>query len=266
MKQIRVECPAKINISLKILDKREDGFHNIESVMQSINLFDYLKITCEGCEGFFIDLSGDSPEIPYDERNLVYKAILKFVEVANITDKKISVYIEKNIPVSAGLAGGSTDSAGVVYGLNKIFDDILTLKQLHQICSELGSDLNFCLVGGRQLTTSRGEVLSALEFEEFPLSLMKPISLGISAGEAYTKFAKRNSNADCGREKFVNDLEWAVIEDYEILGEIKQKYPNSVMSGSGSTFFVVGEEFLHQDGFWVRNNLKSIPFGVRICN
>ncbi len=268
MKKFKVECPAKINLSLKIVNRRADGFHNLENLMQTINLFDYLTINLIKSEEFEIKLSGTSDEIPYDEKNIVFKTVLKFIELAQkvsyIEPHKIEIHIEKNIPVSAGLAGGSTDAAGAVLGLNEIFGEPLTREQLHEICAQLGSDLNFCLEGGRQMTTSRGEVLQKQPFVEFSLSLIKPKNLGISAKEAYTKFAKKMANGEGGREEFVNDLEWAVIEDYEVLQQIKMDYSNAIMSGSGSTFFMVDEEFTSQDDFWVCNNLKSILTGCRV--
>lgn len=285
--KIKVKCPAKVNLTLEILNKREDGFHNIQSVMQTIGLFDYLTIKVEKSDKFEIKLSGTSSEIPYDERNLVHKAILLFVEHANLQPHKISVYIEKNIPIAAGLAGGSADAAGTLYGLNKLFDGVINNQELHSLCAKLGSDLNFCLEGGCQLATSRGEVLEKLPFVEFDISLIKSKNLGISAKEAYTKFSQLknkpnlnmtqklvdalksdslSSDINLDIDNFLyNDLETAVIDDYSELEEIKMEYPESIMSGSGSTFFVLNCDFADfGDEFWVENNLKSIPYGVSI--
>lgn len=282
MLEMRVKCPAKVNLTLEILGKREDGFHNIRSVMQTINLFDILTIKIEENEIFEIILSGTSDEIPYDETNLVHKAIKLFFEETSQPPLKISVHIEKNIPVAAGLAGGSTDAAGVLFGLNELLEKILSREELHELCAKLGSDLNFCIEGGCQLATSRGEVLEKLPFVEIPISLIKPEAIGISAKEAYTKFSelenKPNLNrttqminllksSDCSVEKIEellhNDLEIAVIEDYQTLQIIKSLYPKSIMSGSGSTFFTLKEEILNPDRiFWTKKGLKSIPHGV----
>lgn len=285
--QIKVKCPAKINLTLEILNKREDGFHNIQSIMQTINLYDFLTINVEEAQKFEIKLSGTSTEIPYDERNLVYKAILLFFGTPPFTIHNslftISVFIEKNIPIAAGLAGGSTDAAGVLYGLNQIFNNVLSSQELHNLCAKLGSDLNFCLEGGCQLTTGRGEILEKLPFCEFPISLIKPKGLGISAKEAYTKFSKLGNKPDLNNTKKMfkllnskdcnakniedllhNDLEVAVINDYKELQEIKSTYPKSIMSGSGSTYFVISEN-LEKDldnNFWQKTNLKSIDTGV----
>ncbi len=257
---IKIQCPAKINLTLKVTGKRPDGFHNIESIMQTISLYDYLTISAVPSEKFEIKLSGTSKEIPYNEKNLVYKAAMLFIEQTNLTPHKIDIFIEKNIPVAAGLAGGSTDAAGTLYGLNKIFANPLSQKELHELCAKLGSDLNFCLEGGRQMTRGRGEILEELPFEEFSLSLIKPEKLGISAKEAYTKFAAKEK---IGREAFVNDLEWAVIDDYKELQTIKQLYPDSIMSGSGSTYYIIGKEFEPLEGYWLQNGLKSVPFGIK---
>lgn len=95
MKQIKVQAPAKINISLDIVNRRNDGYHDIESIMHAISLYDYLTVNIEDCNGIVIELSGNSEEIPYDKSNLVWKAAEKFFEMANISDVKLNVYIEK---------------------------------------------------------------------------------------------------------------------------------------------------------------------------
>ena len=265
--EITVQCPAKINLDLKVINKREDGFHNIKSVMQTISLYDFLKISVESSDTFEINLSGNSNEIPYNEKNLVCKTAELFIETADIKPHRINIYIEKNIPVSAGLAGGSTDGAGTLYGLNKIFNNPLSGKELHMLCAMSGSDLNFCLEGGRQMTSDRGEILEPLEFEEFTVSLIKPDNFGISAKEAYTKFTEKKSSdfksAFGSRDKFKNDLEWAVIDDYEELKFIKNHYADSVMSGSGSSYYIIGKEFKNHKGYKTFNNLKSIPYGIK---
>lgn len=294
-KEIKVKCPAKINLTLEILNKRKDGFHNIQSIMQTINLFDILTIKIEKSENLEINLSGTSDEIPYNEKNLVHKAAkLFFNNIKNNppplvgkggerpdegTNYKISVHIEKNIPIAAGLAGGSTDAAGTLLGLNQLLGNILSNEEIHELCAKLGSDLNFCLEGGCQLTTGRGEILRPLQFKEFNLSLIKPKNLGISAKEAYVKFSELENkpNKDT-TTKFINsmndenfnlqkylqnDLEIALIRDYKELSTIKNAYPESLMSGSGSTFFILKEKIENiSSDYWIKNNLKSIPQGV----
>lgn len=279
MKEIRIKCPAKINLTLEILNKREDRFHNIQSIMQTIDLFDILTIKVVASPELKIKLSGTSNEIPYDEKNLVYKAAQLYMDSIGSLPFEISIHIEKSIPIAAGLAGGSTDAAGTLYGLNKIFNEALPSREIHDICAKLGSDLNFCLEGGCQLATGRGEILKELPFKEFELSLIKPKQLGISAKEAYTKFSdlEIKPNLDM-TSKFIsaikkghadiqnflqNDLETALVNEYKDLKKIKTNFPYSIMSGSGSTFFVLKEDFKNFDNsYWVKNRLKSIPYGV----
>ena len=271
MKKIKIQCPAKINLGLKIVGKRPDGFHNIDSIMQTINLFDYLTISIEKNDKTEIILDGTSTEIPYDSKNIVYKSAELFLNTISnrvvpteFKNVAIKIFIEKHIPVSAGLAGGSTDAAGTLYGLNKLFNNRLTDKQIHQLCAQLGSDLNVCLTGGKLKTTGRGEVIEPLAYQELNIHLIKPIDIGISAKEAYTKFSKNNNSLKTGRENFVNDLEWAIIDDYPELQFIKKEYPDSIMTGSGSTYYSTNKEFQNHEKYWVKNNLKTIPFGVKI--
>ncbi len=266
MKTIKVQCPAKINLTLKIVNKREDGFHNIESIMQTINLYDYLDITVIESDITKIILEGNSDEIPYDKSNLVYKAAELFLTSTKLKNYEIHVHIEKNIPVSAGLAGGSTNAAGMLFALNKIFNNIMNDDELNDLCAKLGSDLNFCLNGGRAMTRGRGEIIEPKEFRQLNINLIKPIGLGISAKEAYTSFAQKTStdNNRHLRREFVNDLEWAIIDKYPELQEIRKKYPTSVMTGSGSTYFSTRETFKEEDGYWIKNGLTTTPDGIKI--
>ena len=287
MNQIKVKTPAKINLTLEVLDKREDGFHNIQSIMQTIDLYDYLTITVEEADEQEIILFGTSDEIPYDNRNLVYKAAELFFSFLSEQEdsyfaeqkQRVNINIEKNIPVSAGLAGGSTNAAGTLFGLNKIFREVLPDKKLHELCAQLGSDLNVCLTGGCLLATGRGEVTEPLPFRENKVSLIKPVNLGISAKEAYTKYSLLENKPDYDythkmidslkigtdiKQFLYNDLETAVFDDYDELQTIKKLYPDSVMSGSGSTYFMLNKDVEETDGYWIKNGLKFIPDGVDV--
>lgn len=168
------------------------------------------------------------------------------------------------------MAGGSTDAAGTLYGLNRIFDEPLSKEKLHELCAQLGSDLNFCLEGGRQMTKGRGEILEKLPFEKLSISLIKPKNLGISAKEAYTKYSQKNSqnfqSKYGSKDSFKNDLEWALIDDYKELQNIKDLYPESIMSGSGSTYFSVNREFYPTNDYWTANNLVSTEQGICVAN
>ena len=280
MKTIKIKTPAKINLTLEVLNKRPDGFHNIQSIMQTINLYDYLTFELEEKEGITINLSGNTDEIPYNEKNLVYKCALKFFEKLQIKNAHLKVFIEKNIPVSAGLAGGSTNGAGTFYALNKLYNNILNQNELEELCAQMGSDLNFCLTGGCKLCTSRGEITEKLPFYEQNVSLIKPKNLGISAKEAYTKFSmlkdKTNPNNTDKLKKLLekgkfdksliyNSLEKALLNDYKELKEIKTNVKNSLMSGSGSTFFVLNDKLegnFDTNEYKIIEGLKTIPQGV----
>ena len=278
--QLKVKTPAKINLTLEIVNKREDGFHNIQSVMQLINLYDYLTINVELSNQTEINLSGNSDEIPYNEKNLVYKATELFLNKTGIKDFKINIFIEKNIPVSAGLAGGSTNAAGTIFGLNKIFNNPLSKEELHELCAKLGSDLNVCLEGGCLLAEGRGEIITKLPFRNSDVSLIKPKHLGISAKEAYTKYSELEDKPNYDmthkmidsikigtdiRQFLYNDLETAIFDDYEELQRIKEMYPQSIMSGSGSTYFTLDNSIQDIDGYWTKTDLKFISTGVETC-
>ena len=282
MKTVCVKCPAKINLTLEVVNKREDGFHNINSVMQLISLYDFLNITVAPCFKTSIELSGNSDEIPYNEKNLVYKAADLFVKKTGLSNYQINIYIDKNIPIAAGLAGGSTDGAGTLYGLNTIFGNPLNHTELHDLAAQLGSDLNVCLEGGCLHATLRGENIRKLPVIDMPVSLIKPQRLGISAKEAYTKYSAQENKPNFGmtdklinalnsngnvRDFLYNDLEGAVFNDYKELQTIKSEFPNAVMSGSGPTFFVlenIGITNLPLQDYMLINGLKFIKTGVEI--
>ena len=282
MKNITVKCPAKINLTLEVVNKREDGFHNIKSIMQMIDLYDTLEIAISENPENEILLSGNSDEIPYNEKNLVYKAAVLFFKETGICGIKTEIYIDKKIPVSAGLAGGSTDAAGVIFGLNEIFESPLSKEKLHNICASLGSDLNVCLEGGCLLATSRGEKIQKIKSASYPVTIIKPKNLGISAKEAYTKYSLKENKpklnmtekmlqALAGGEdisKYLyNDLEYAVFDDYKELQKIKSVYPDSIMSGSGSAYFLLKDaKNLPDDDFQVISGLRFINHGVCLAS
>lgn len=254
MKKIRAAAPAKINLTLKVGKKRADGFHPIESIMQAISLFDYLDIEANDGSGE-IKLKGTSKEIPYDEKNIAHKAAKKYLEVSGL-NLDINIYIEKNIPVCAGLAGGSTDAAAVLFGLNKLYG-AMNDDKIFQICAELGSDLNFCMRGSKQLCTGKGDIITPMPFEEFCLTLVKPKNLSISAKEAYQRFDELKVESD-----MPNDLEFALLPYYKEL-----QFLNGLglqMSGSGPSYFALKPQLdcnLASD-YLVIENLHAINHGV----
>lgn len=283
MERIILKAPAKINFTLDVKGKREDGYHEIKSIMHTINLYDYVTVDVEkehGCKEIII--SGSSDEIPYDERNLGWKAANAFLEKANICQAKVAVYIEKNIPVAAGLAGGSTDAAAVLKGLNEIYDNILTEEQMQEICAKLGSDLNFCLSGGCAICSSRGEKIRTLPYLEIPISIVKPKRLGISAKEAYEEFDKQDKLAESNSTEQLlyhilrgdfdenlinNDLEKPLCKKYNEINNLKRFLKGSYMTGSGPAFYVINKDFdviFEPDEFIIHKGLETASRGVEV--
>lgn len=282
MKEIKVQAPAKINLTLEITGRRDDGYHDIKSIMHAISLYDYLTVKIEDAEGINIELSGNSSEIPYDNKNLVWKAAEKFFEATGINNVKLSVFIEKNIPVQAGLAGGSTDAAGILFALNVLYDKILSDEKINEICASLGSDLNFCLKGGCAVCTSRGEKIRPLPFLEFGVSIVKPRYRFISAKEAFETYDLFEDNEFLNATddliplilrgnfhgKYLhNDLQKPLENKYNYISNMAYYIKNSKMSGSGPTFYVLQDNFqidFAEDEFICIENLHTISHGVRI--
>lgn len=181
-----IKAYAKINLFLDILDKRDDGFHEVKMVMQSISLADEV-IMEKQVEG--ISFSTDSQEIPSDESNLAYKAAVSLKRRFNIKEG-VKITLNKVIPVAAGLAGGSADAAAVLRGLNKIWALNLSVQELMEIGAELGSDIPFCIVGGTKLALGRGEILEELpDLPSCYVVIVKP-SFSISTAWAYQAYSR----------------------------------------------------------------------------
>ena len=256
---LKVMCPAKINLTLKVFKKDEiTGFHPIESIMQTVSLFDYL--TFELTDTGKIELTGNNSEIEYNENNLIIKAAHEFYKKTNLPILGLKIYLEKNIPIAAGLAGGSTDAAGTIFALNQLHNNILKKEEIIEINSKLGSDINFCYFGGKALAKGKGYNLTPLEFEPFNLTIIKPKNLKISTKLAYETFdnLKENSNLK-------NDLEFAMLPHYKELQTLHNL--GFQMSGSGPSFFILNKtinETLKTPEYEVFENLKATKKGVEI--
>ena len=282
MKQVKVQAPAKINVTLDVVNRRDDGFHDLKSIMHAINLYDFLTFQIEENQGILINLSGNSDEIPYNEKNLVWKAAEMFFNEAEICDVKLSVYIEKNIPVAAGLAGGSTDAAATLFALNKLFDNVLSDEKINNLCAKLGSDLNFCLKGGCAICTSRGENIRPIPYLELPVSIVKPRYLHVSAKEAFQEYDNQENNfcqnytdrlvplivrGSFDKALMHNDLELPMIKKNNQINNLKVNLKNAMMSGSGPVFYEFSNEFevlFDREEFIVFENLKTIGDGIKI--
>src|SRR6266436_7306767 len=178
------QSPCKINLLLNILGRRADGFHELETVIQPIGLYDLLSFKRVGQE---IELTCSNPSLPADSQNLVHRAASAFLEAAKITDG-VQIHLEKHLPLAAGLGGGSGNAATTLLALNELFDAPLSSEQLRAIAAGLGSDIPFFLQTKPALATGRGERIQPLDF--FPglrgawFSLMYP-GFGIPTPWAY---------------------------------------------------------------------------------
>jgi 4-diphosphocytidyl-2-C-methyl-D-erythritol kinase len=250
---------AKINLYLEILGKRSDGYHELAMVLQSIDLADRLHLQLTGSG---ITLRCDHPEVPLDSTNLAYRAAELLQEECHCSGG-VAILIQKRIPVAAGLAGGSTDAAAVLVGLNQLWGLGLTTADLQELAARLGSDVPFCINGGTQLATGRGEVLEPLEdLQQLPILLAKPRSVSISTAWAYRSFqlAETNRSKVPGIHAMLaslsqaapvaiarclyNDLEIPVLAHHPEILALKQHLQNhgalgTLLSGSGSSVFAI---------------------------
>lgn len=256
--QVTVLAPAKINLSLDILGKRPDGYHDVAMVMQSVSLYDTVTVSDEVDDTFSGDVlvTCDVDGIPTDSRNIVCKAAAAYFNYTKISPKKISVDIKKKIPSEAGLAGGSTDAAAVIMALNRIFDTKLTIEQMCEIGALCGADVPFCIVGGTQLAKGIGTTMEKLvSLTKCAIVICKP-DVSVSTKEAYERsdsrpqkqfvvtdevvkmVCKRNLRGAC--QCLYNDFE-AVMQIEEISAikhtMMKNKALGTCMSGSGSAVF-----------------------------
>lgn len=252
--KILVKAPAKINLSLDVLYKRPDGYHEVEMVMTTIDLADRIELSL--LEENRIVIHSHNRFVPDDQRNLAYQAAHLLKERFQVK-KGVLIGIEKTIPVAAGLAGGSSDAAATLRGLNKLWNLGLSLDELAVIGAEIGSDVSFCVYGGTALATGRGEII-----EELPapptcwVVLAKPF-IGVSTAEVYRRLnvekiqhpptKKMIAAIETGDFNGVCNSVGNVLEDvtlslYPEVAQIKDQMKRFgadavLMSGSGPTVF-----------------------------
>jgi 4-diphosphocytidyl-2-C-methyl-D-erythritol kinase len=275
MRSYSLIAPAKINLYLEIIGDRPDGFHELAMVLQSVGLCDHIEMRLLGTDDILVHCS--HPGVPTDERNLAHRAasLMKrqFPEVFNRYGG-IEITIQKQIPVGAGLAGGSSNAAAVMVGLDLIWKLGLTQTELQELGAKLGSDVPFCLVGGTALATGRGEVLSALpSLENLSLVLAKYRNLEVSTAWAYqtyrqtfghtyvsdsTTLSDRRQRVHSGPmvkaishhdyaeigQRLHNDLEKVVLPVHPRVAKLKEEFMATnplgvLMSGSGPTVFAL---------------------------
>jgi 4-diphosphocytidyl-2-C-methyl-D-erythritol kinase len=251
---VTVEANAKINLTLDILGKRPDGFHEVAMVMQTIGLHDTLVMEKTERD---IELSINVPWLKADEKNLAWRAAELIRQEYGI-EGGVRIELTKRIPVAAGLAGGSADAAAVLKGMNDLYGLQLDEEKLCELGARLGSDIPFCIMGGTMLATGRGEVLTRLsDMPETWVVLAKP-RISVSTAWAYQNYdeqgADRHPDNEAikqaiarGNRKAVagllcNVLESVTIKKYDVIAEYKQMMLDkgamaSMMSGSGPTVF-----------------------------
>lgn len=256
-----INAYAKINLTLDITRKRSDGYHDISTVMQSISLCDELELT-KNKDGK-IKISCNKRGVPTDERNSAYKAAKAIMEYCGITEMGVNIFINKSIPVEAGMGGGSADAAAVLLGMNKLFDLQLTDGILVDIAAGIGADVPFCLLGGTRRCEGIGDVM--MEVPPIPecfILICKP-PVGVSTALAYSESDKYPQDGsfmtplmvDALSTGDINKVVEAIgnrfddilqIPDVQIIKSLMDEYGalGSCMTGSGSAVFGIFKDEL----------------------
>lgn len=255
MNSITVKAYAKINLGLDVLRKRADGYHDVCMIMQSLNLHDVITIREEEAQG--LTVRTNLPYLPTNQDNLVYKAASLFRQTLGIT-AGLSIELEKRIPVAAGLAGGSSDAAATLLGLNRLYEAGLSKEELKQLGVRLGADVPYCIMLGTALSEGIGEVLTPLPpMPSCSILLVKP-DISVSTRQVYEnlrlgadsihpdieamKAALSQGDIHALAKTMDNILQSVTMKEYPIISEIKDKMKElgaltSLMSGSGPTVF-----------------------------
>ncbi|MDO5096808.1 MAG: 4-(cytidine 5'-diphospho)-2-C-methyl-D-erythritol kinase [Peptostreptococcaceae bacterium] len=251
---MKLKARAKINLTLEVLGKRKDNYHNLMMVMQSIDIYDKIEIGIRNSEGIFLDCN--KKELMTKD-NLAYRAAKIFLEYIK-SDVGCDIYIEKAIPMGAGLAGGSTNAAAVLYALNQLTNAKLSEEELMKLALSLGADVPFCLHGGTQFSEGVGERLSKLPDLDFSLLLVKPKE-SISTAQVFQKLEPSDYSDGEKTKRFIQFSEEKnyhralqymcnglyekslsfVPQMSEIIQRMKKDFgcAAAMMSGSGSTVF-----------------------------
>ncbi len=258
-RELELESPAKINLSLDVLDKREDGYHNIVTIFQEIDIID--KIHIKAVEGDELDISCDYKLLPMDEDNIIYSVWDRMKDLCP-SKPGLRVHIEKNIPIAAGLAGGSSNATAMIKGLNEIWNLDLNKEEMKSIGREIGADVPFFFEGGTCLGQGKGDELSKLPSLEGMKVLLVNKGIGVSTPYVYKRvvpmagervdidgIARAISEKDYQSlyEKMENKLEAVTMSLDPDIKEIKDKMlamgaQASLMCGSGPTVFGIFED------------------------
>lgn len=260
MDNISLKALAKINLGLDVVRRREDGYHEVRMIMQTIHLYDKLDIQKTKEEG--ITIASNLSYVPTNENNLVYKAGKLLMDEFDIKEG-VSVDLQKRIPVAAGMAGGSSDAAAMLYGMNELFGLGLSRQQLMDRGVKIGADVPYCLMRGTALAEGIGEKLTSLPpMVKCPVLIAKP-QISVSTKFVYENLKLNEETVHPDIDQLVTDienkdlhaiaghmgnvLESVTIPEYPIIAEIKEQMLqsgaiNSMMSGSGPTVFGLFED------------------------
>ena len=254
-----VKAPAKINLTLDIVGKRADGYHDVAMVMQTVSLYDTVTVETNGEKGEGIEVSCPAyPEVPTDDSNIVCKAAKAFFTAIGTAPKPLKITIDKVIPTQAGLAGGSSDGAAVVLALNQLFDAHLRMEEMADVCARFGSDVPFCLLGGTMLATGTGTTLKKLRaLPDCYIVICKP-DVSVSTAAAYAACDARQPKGFLYTDELIKRLysrdirglstclynEFEQVMELPEINEIKKlmlsaKALGSSMSGSGSATYAI---------------------------
>lgn len=260
MKDISVKALAKINLGLDVIRKREDGYHEVRMIMQTIHLFDRLEIRRNNSGRITIETNLSF--LPTNENNLAYKAAKLLMDEFQLRDG-IDIRLQKHIPVSAGMAGGSTDAAAVLYGVNRLFELGISREELMQLGVKIGADVPYCVMRGTALAEGIGEQLSPLPpMVKCPVLIAKP-QINVSTKFVYENLRLNAQTVHPDIDRLMDDikardlkkiaadmgnvLETVTIPNYPVISEIKENMLahgalNAMMSGSGPTVFGLFED------------------------
>jgi 4-diphosphocytidyl-2-C-methyl-D-erythritol kinase len=254
MEKITINCPAKINLSLDVVGKKDNGYHLLETIMQNVDLFDEVTVK-KSVEG--INLYCKLAQVPCNESNTAYKAA-KLIKDRYDIKSGIDIIIEKRIPIAAGLAGGSADAAGVIKAMNELFALNITLKDMMEIGVKVGADVPFCLLQCTAFAEGIGEILTPLKPLDGVWCVLAKPNISISTQEVYSKLKIdkiiKHPNTHEIKEcidkmdiegialKMTNVLEAVTIDENPVIQELKNLMMEfhalgSLMSGSGPTTF-----------------------------
>ena len=254
MNEYRIKAYAKINLGLDVVRRLENGYHEVKMVMQTVGIYDVLDFqrTAGG-----IVITTDSGELPTNEDNLIYKAAKLMIEKYHITEG-VKIHLEKHIPIAAGMAGGSTDAAATLKGMNRLFDLGCTLKDLMELGVNIGADVPYCVMGGTALAEGIGEKLTPLAPAPDCYVLVAKPDINVSTKYVYEHLdaqeIRKHPDIDGMVEaiaeeslqgildRMENVLETVTVSAYPIIQKIKDRMKelgaiNSLMSGSGPTVF-----------------------------